>query len=64
MAVQLARRRARKLNAEWNFTVEEYEALYEKYGNACLRCGDGEAVLTLDHVVPLSLGGSNLMENI
>jgi 5-methylcytosine-specific restriction endonuclease McrA len=64
MAVQLARRRARKLDAEGDFTVEEFEALCEKYGNACLRCGDREVLLTPDHVVPLSLGGSNLTENI
>lgn len=64
MAVQLARRRARKLNAEGDFTVEEFEALCEKYDNACLRCGDGDALLTPDHVVPLSLGGSNRITNI
>jgi 5-methylcytosine-specific restriction endonuclease McrA len=64
MAVQWARRRARKLNAEGDFTVEEFEALCEKYGNACLRCGDRGALLTPDHVVPLSLGGTNLTENI
>lgn len=64
MAVQLARRRARRPNAEGDFTVEEFEALCEKYGNTCLRCDDREALLTPDHVVPLSLGGSNLTENI
>ncbi len=64
MAVQLARRRARKLNAEGDFTVEEFEDLCEKYGNACMCCGDREALLTPDHIVPLSLGGSNLTENI
>ena len=64
LAVQLARRRARKLEAEGDFTVEEFEALCERYGDVCLRCGDGDALLTPDHVVPLSLGGSNLIENI
>lgn len=59
MAVQLARRRTRKLLAE-----EEFEALCEEYGNVCLRCGKGDALLTPDHVVPLSLGGSNGIENI
>ena len=34
MAVQLARRRSRKLNAEGDFTVEEFEALCVEYGNA------------------------------
>ena len=64
MAVQLARRRARKLNAEGDFTVEEFEALCEGYGNRCLRCGKGDVLLTPDHVVPLSSGGGNLMGNI
>jgi hypothetical protein len=50
MAVQLARRRVRKLNAEGDLTVEEFEALFEKYGNACLRCGDRDALLAPDHV--------------
>jgi 5-methylcytosine-specific restriction endonuclease McrA len=64
LAVQLARRRARKLNAEGDFTVEDFEALCKKYGNACLRCGGRDALLTPDHIVPLSLGGSNRIENI
>ncbi|HLL38652.1 MAG TPA: hypothetical protein VK357_03190 [Rubrobacteraceae bacterium] len=54
MVVQLARRRVRKLNAEGGFTVEEFEALCERYGNVCLRCGHEDFLLTPDHVVPLS----------
>lgn len=64
MAVQLARRRARKLYAEGDFTVEEFEALCEGYGAVCLRYGRGDVLLTPDHVVPLALGGSNLISNI
>ena len=64
MAVQLAQRRARKLNAEGDFTVEEFETLCERYGNRCLLCSRGEVLLTPDHVVPLSLAGSNLIVNI
>lgn len=64
MAVQLARRRARKLDTDGDFTVEEFEALCEKYGNACLCCGDRDSLLTPDHVVPLSLGGSNRIANV
>jgi hypothetical protein len=58
MAVQLARRRARKLDADEDFTVEEFEALCEKYGNMCLRCSDRDSLLTPDHAVPLSLGAA------
>ena len=64
MAVQLARRRAHKLEAEGDFTVEEFEALCEKYGNACLRCGKEDVLLTPDHIVPLALGGSNMISNV
>ena len=52
MAVQLARHRVRKLNAEGDFTSEEFEALCEKHGNVCFRCGDGDVLLTPDHVIP------------
>ena len=56
LAVQLARRRSRKLNAEgdFNFTVEELRTLCERYGGRCLRCGKGDAPPTPDHVVPPS----------
>lgn len=64
MAVQLARRRARKLSAEGDFTVEEFEVLCEEYGGACLRCEPTNVLLTPDHIVPLALGGSNLISNI
>ena len=64
LAVQLGRRRARKLNAEGDFTVGEFETLCEGHGNLCLRCGRGEVLLTPDHILPLALGGSNLISNI
>ena len=46
MAVQLARRRAHKLAAEGDFTVEEFEALRGRYGDRCLRCGRGDVMLS------------------
>ncbi len=63
-AAQRDRSRALRLNCEGSYTIEEFGALCEKYGNACLRCGDRDAPLTPDHVVPLSLGGSNWITNI
>ena len=33
-------------------------------GFACVRCGASEVRLTKDHVVPISRGGSNAIENI
>jgi 5-methylcytosine-specific restriction endonuclease McrA len=51
------RHRVRKLNAEGDFTREEFQALCEKHGNVCFRCGDGDVLLTPDHVIPLSVDG-------
>jgi 5-methylcytosine-specific restriction endonuclease McrA len=58
------KRRAAKHASPGNFTVEEFEALCERYGNRCLACGDTGAPLQADHVVPLTRGGSNDIGNI
>jgi len=59
-----ARRRALAFGYEGeHFTLEEWLALLEFYGHRCLRRGSRESI-TVDHVVPLSLGGSNAIENI
>jgi 5-methylcytosine-specific restriction endonuclease McrA len=58
------KRRAAKHASPGSFTAEEFKALCESYGNRCLACGDTEAVLQADHVVPLTRGGSNDIGNI
>lgn len=63
-------RRAREASARGEFTLEEWESLKTLYGHRCLRCGRREDVssrstkLTIDHVVPLSRGGTNELANI
>jgi hypothetical protein len=59
-------RRALENNAVGKFTVEQWTALKKKYSFMCLRCGqrEPEIKLTPDHVLPLSRGGSNEIENI
>jgi hypothetical protein len=39
-------------------------AIYARDGFACAWCGDRFGKLTLDHVVPFSLGGSNATRNL
>lgn len=56
-------RRARELSAEGRYTVEEWKALCDKYDNRCLCCGR-QVQLTADHIVPLTCGGSNWIDNI
>ncbi len=60
----LRRRRAARHTSRGHFTVEEFKELCARYGNKCLACGDTEAVLDADHVVPLTKGGSDSINNI
>lgn len=55
-------RRAR-LDATPGFAGEHWSAMCEFYENTCLCCGK-ECALAVDHVVPLSKGGPNTIENI
>ena len=61
-----ANRRARKRQAGGTFTRGEWENLCASYNYSCLCCGkqEPEIELTVDHVVPLSQGGSNSLENL
>lgn len=43
-------------------TNQEWIELLEYYGNKCLCCGSTDD-LQLDHVIPLSLGGMNIISN-
>ena len=45
------------------YTPEEWLAVCDRADNRCLRCGSDEP-LTVDHVTPLSRGGSNTVENL
>ena len=61
-----AKRRARKKEAIGNFTLGEWELLKKQYGYCCPACGRDEPKIKLeiDHIIPLSKGGSNYIENI
>jgi 5-methylcytosine-specific restriction endonuclease McrA len=63
---QVRTRRNRKYQAEGFHTEAEWETLKAKYNYTCLRCGHREPaiVLTRDHVIPLTQGGSDWIINI
>lgn len=57
------KRRSLINNSTEHYTVEEWLELCELYDNMCLSCGE-QVILTVDHVLPLSMGGSNGIDNI
>lgn len=60
------RRMARKKGNGGTHTLEEWEKLKRTHGNKCLCCGrqEPEVKLTEDHVLPLSKGGADNIDNI
>jgi 5-methylcytosine-specific restriction endonuclease McrA len=58
-----ARRYARERKAEGSHTLQQWKDLKEKHGNKCVSCGL-KKTLTKDHIVPLSKGGTDYIENI
>lgn len=46
-----------------SFTIEQWEFLCNKYKNKCLCC-KRKRKLTIDHIVPISRGGKDCIENI
>ncbi len=60
------RRRAKKLSNGGNFTDKEWQDLKKFYDYRCLCCNKSEPEIkvTVDHVIPVTLGGSNDVHNI
>jgi 5-methylcytosine-specific restriction endonuclease McrA len=64
MRAYIAKRRALKVAASGAYTAAEWLALCKHYENRCLSCGTQLRSLTADHIIPLSKGGGNTIENI
>lgn len=47
-----------------HYTLEEWEALCKKYDYLCLACKKHGLELTVDHVIPISRGGKDTIDNI
>lgn len=57
------RRRNAELSAEGSHTEEEWQALCQRFDYRCVACGNQDP-LTRDHVVPITKGGTDYIENI
>jgi len=58
--------RAKTFGLSNNFTEQEWELLLENSDKACACCKKpfAEIVISADHVIPLSCGGTNTIDNI
>jgi 5-methylcytosine-specific restriction endonuclease McrA len=56
------KRRTNKLASKDTHTAEDRLLLFEKYNGLCIYCGN--EAKTIDHLIPLSRGGSNGVENL
>lgn len=61
-----ARRRARKRGVVGQHSIEEWELLKERFFFCCPSCFrvEPEIKLTRDHIIPISMGGSDFIGNI
>lgn len=57
-------RRARINGNGGTYTASEWVDLCKHYNNRCLCCNRSDIELTVDHVVPVSRGGTNSIDNI
>lgn len=62
-AVNTQNSRARRLGIEGTFTKKEWQALCKQHDHLCAKCGRAYA-LGPDHIIPLSKGGTNWIDNI
>ena len=65
-AVYARNTRARRKLADGSFTVWEWENMKKQYGFRCPACFkiEPQIKLSIDHIIPLSKGGTNFIENI
>jgi len=61
--LQEQRRRARIARVLATLTSQEWEAILEAAGRACIYCGSRKQI-TQDHLTPIARGGNHTAENV
>lgn len=55
--------RARRMGVSGVITVQEWLTIFNQAEGKCVNCGSDEYIC-IDHIIPLSQGGQNTIENI
>lgn len=57
---------ARRRNAEGKHSFDEWVKIKQSFNYCCARCGlkEGFVKITKDHIIPLSLGGTDFADNL
>lgn len=63
-SVYCSRRRAKLRNSIKKLTVKEWKEILNFYNYMCLCCERTDVKLTIDHIVPLVLGGEHTSDNV
>jgi 5-methylcytosine-specific restriction endonuclease McrA len=58
------RRRARIKGGGGSYTRADWQAILERYQHTCPCCGKTGEKLTVDHVIPVAMGGSSNPDNL
>jgi len=58
------KRRLLKLGLSTSHTIKEWEEKKKEFGYSCAYCGKYALCLTKDHIIPLTKGGTDSIENI
>ncbi len=62
--VKSEKRRALRKGNGGSISFDEWMFIKKKYENRCLCCGRSDVRLTMDHIIPLKMGGTHTAENI
>ena len=55
--------RARRLGVQGQLTISGWQAILKAHDGACVECCSTKDIV-IDHIVPLSRGGSNTLDNV
>lgn len=60
----ISRVKKHRRRAAGELSVRDWREVLDVFGETCLACGDVNQMVTIDHIVPVSKGGTNSIDNL